>query len=517
MIRDLEELLLTVLNDDSRAYVHEAVKCYNAGAYRAAVVLSVAAGMDGLRQNLEKVATSGSASDPIKKAYKTISDKFVAQNAYEDELINVCRTHASIITSSEADKLLLLLKTRHLCAHPSGHKGTPEEARDAIASVIELILSRPALMGINGVLLLIDRLAGPMFFPNITDDNKVRATVETELLYISPDSFDALASNIVLKILDVAAKVTNRTATTNATRSMNNFTMFLAHLTKLNSKTRQIVWKCLGRLIENPATTWDALFVLAYDPEGIGLADRLLRDRAIALIRRNISNKYAGRAACSMREKSLLNTDEMDEITQSAIKAFVTKDVPSGLIVEQVVEFAWPELDAPFFDRVIHLCGRMNFDIANSAIELMQKLTEQQASRMSQAQQISYILTIAENASRSNSANKADTITEKGLGVRSVFIEALKTTLQQDKSALPDISTDWEHVARICVASSRLDLLPLLISVFDPPNNKSYEGLKMLRFLAGNKDAVIAGAANLLYKHIRDTMVGEAPLYDDDV
>jgi hypothetical protein len=46
MLRDLEELLLTITDSASREFMREAVRCYNVGAHRAAVVMAVAAGMD---------------------------------------------------------------------------------------------------------------------------------------------------------------------------------------------------------------------------------------------------------------------------------------------------------------------------------------------------------------------------------------------------------------------------------------------------------------------------------------
>lgn len=129
MIRDLEELLLTIPDIDARSYVREAVNCYHASAYRAAVVLSVAAGMDDLRRKLARVATTGGIDPGIKAAHTQIEQRFRTQDAFEAQLIDACES-ATLLTPSEAAKLRVVLKTRHLCAHPSGHKGTAEEARD---------------------------------------------------------------------------------------------------------------------------------------------------------------------------------------------------------------------------------------------------------------------------------------------------------------------------------------------------------------------------------------------------
>ena len=78
---------------------------------------------------------------------------------------------------------LRLLKTRHLCAHPSGHRATAEEARDVITSVIDIVLARPALLGMVAVTALLDRLEGQLFFPNT---NGVAQTVRAEMGQLQP-------------------------------------------------------------------------------------------------------------------------------------------------------------------------------------------------------------------------------------------------------------------------------------------------------------------------------------------
>lgn len=167
MIRDLESMILTISDPASRDYVREALQCYNAGAYRAAVVLSVAAGMDGLRRRLADLANSGGVSADTTTAHANIDRAFNNQDSFERTLIDASEKAVSFLTVSEAKKLRALFDVRNLCAHPSGHIGTAEEARDAMTTVIDFILSRPALMGMTGISTLLDRLKSPNFFPNI--------------------------------------------------------------------------------------------------------------------------------------------------------------------------------------------------------------------------------------------------------------------------------------------------------------------------------------------------------------
>ena len=46
MIRDLEAVLLTVVDPDSKVLLRDAILSYSGGSYRAAVVMALAAGMD---------------------------------------------------------------------------------------------------------------------------------------------------------------------------------------------------------------------------------------------------------------------------------------------------------------------------------------------------------------------------------------------------------------------------------------------------------------------------------------
>lgn len=510
LIRDLETLLLSVSDSESRAYLHEAVKCYNAGAYRAAVVLSIASGMDGLRKRLEELTTSGGGSAEILIAHKQVDGNFRNQVPYEAELIDLCENTISMLTPSEADKMRLMLKLRHLCAHPSGHAGTPEEARDAIATVVDLILSRPARIGLNSVTSIIDRLNGPNFFPHIKDYNSNKTTVQSETRYLYAGLYNALATKIVSQISLLAAQVADDSGAADVDEARRNFTTFLAHFTKINLETQKAVWKYINRIIEEPATTQDALLLLSHDAQGLHLAEPLVRERAIGLIRRNLTSKDARNAARILRTHSLISEVEIDEIIRATSKAFLDGEAMKVPSVEQVLDLGWPEVEASFFDKVIERCENHFFADANPAILVMQSLTPAQASRVTPTQQLKYILTIAENASRSNSANEAKAVAEKGLGKRVDFLNALADALENKQDTLLDENIIWEYVARICESSSRSDIIPALIDLFDDPTKTSTNGINMLGYLRLNRDPKIGGRARDVYTQMATAIYDEA-------
>ena len=149
VIRDLEEQLLRIPRPEAREQMAEAVRCYHAGAHRAAIVMAFAAAMDDLRRKLVDLAGSGGASSDLKAAVGHIESTFALQRAFEEDAIATAQVHAQLISPDEAKALQSYLKLRHLCAHPSGYVATAEEARAVIARVTDSVLSRPATLEIG--------------------------------------------------------------------------------------------------------------------------------------------------------------------------------------------------------------------------------------------------------------------------------------------------------------------------------------------------------------------------------
>jgi hypothetical protein len=235
MLRDLEEILLRIGDPASLEFMREAVRCYHAGAYRAAVVMAVAAGMDDLRRKLNEQAASGGAPATAKEAASRIEASFNSQDAFERALIDACEKDAEIFAPAETEKLRLLLKTRHLCAHPSGHTSTAEEAREVITSIIDLILSRPALFGMIAVSELLVRLGGTMFFPK---PDQPTPTVSAEIEALQPSLYKALAVKVVDRILEAPSPK----PLSKKSPVRENATLFLIGMLGVSPRTRKVVW-----------------------------------------------------------------------------------------------------------------------------------------------------------------------------------------------------------------------------------------------------------------------------------
>lgn len=484
MIRDLETLRLTVLDEASREFITEALRCYNAGAFRAAVAVAVAAGMDDLRRKLGAVVAAKAAGvDPsVVTGYAAVDKTFQEQQAFEAQLIDVAEK-ATMVAPAEAAKLRVLLKTRHLCAHPSGHAGSAEEARECIASMIDLVLARPPLMGIAAVLLLLERLNGPNFFPS-ADQAKCDAVVQAELAVLMPAGFMALASKLTDKIK--SATQAHAAAKAGAkifqyvprTSEHENSVRFARGMLRSGAQARAAIWFYMGKVIEEQTAVADALLLLAGDPTGLAGAQALTRERAVALVRRHLDQKEAREALRGMRQAGVLAPEETDEMAQQAARLFINSRPHQHL--EAMKQLEWPQLEIAWRDSIVAASGSSTWDEANPAIDLVQGMDSASASAFSLEQRTEYVLGVAHYAQGTYAPNSARPMLTQGLKARVDFVDSLMGFFNAKPESARQSKTDWEAVARILLASNRPDAVECIFTLFETANELPYSIRQML-------------------------------------
>lgn len=459
MLRDLEEVLLTITDSASREFMREAVRCYHAGAYRAAVVMAVGAGMDDLRRKLNEQAASGGAPAAAKAAASRIETAFKDQDAFESALIDACEKDAAIFGPADAAKLRLLLKTRHLCAHPSGHASTAEEAREVIASIVDLILSRPALFGMIAVSEIFARLAGAVFFPN---PNQAAPTVALEIQALQPSLYKALAVKVADLILEDAKRPK---LPPSFSQVRGNAVLFLVGLLGVTAATREAVWGVLTKLIESGDTAGDALYIMSTDPTGLALAPALTRDRAVALVRRHMNVPQARTTARSWLAGGLLTADEAKEIVtlaSAAVLGKLTDRTPT-----EVGELGVPEVEQAFFAKAAEEAGSGTYDISNAAVAAIQAMPPEMAARMTLAHRAQYVLGVAASSDgepyHGREARKA---VDTGLGPRADFVDSLAAWAAQLPDTLRSARIAWRQLVKLLVTANRVDVLDAVLRVF---------------------------------------------------
>jgi hypothetical protein len=131
-----------------RDFLHETIKCFNATAYRAAVVMCWNLAMHHLQDHILanpaaytefNAALARNTDSRVKIKSVTKQDDFTEIS--ESKFLLFCR-EAKIITSSMFNKLESRLHERNSAAHPSGVKIVPKAAEAYIDDLVENVLKK---------------------------------------------------------------------------------------------------------------------------------------------------------------------------------------------------------------------------------------------------------------------------------------------------------------------------------------------------------------------------------------
>lgn len=358
MLRDLEELVLLVRDDDVRKQMHEAVRCYHAGAYRAAVVMSVAAGMHDLRRRVDELVNTGAGS--LRKLRDDINSKEAEEAAWEQMLLDGCKRD-DLISSSDFQKLTLLLRTRHLCAHPTGHSGSAEEARDTISALIDRILSRPTQAGgLEVKTLVAERLP----FPHYLAGDPVQV-VSDELSKLQPRVFGHLAREIAQKIDSAQEPQLSK-----------NAAIFLAEMAKTHtgplSQAATVAVTEIARILTT-GTAATLLPIFAHAPEIFALLDSIARGRLVDVLCRNVVPNLT--TIDVLARSGALSDVEHGQLLASATEVGCSTEHANRFLTTT----RWPDLRTGVSEWLTERMTSSQYVIANPAIDIFESLLRGQA------------------------------------------------------------------------------------------------------------------------------------------
>lgn len=214
MIRDMESQLNNIQSPLIREYMQEAFRCYSIGAYRASVIMSTIGGINDLYAKIQNLSSS---NKDISILEEEISHQKAELKPYERCLIEKCATpKIDLLSSNEAKELLRCFDIRNDCAHPSDYNCTPEVARYVFSTMIDILASKPILLGQNHISDIVNTISGDLFFPRI-NCNEIREIVNSQLSLYSKRLYIPLAKRLVKEI------ISNQT-------SNNNKHFFLSYL-----------------------------------------------------------------------------------------------------------------------------------------------------------------------------------------------------------------------------------------------------------------------------------------------
>lgn len=189
-LADIEALTLRCRSDQSKEYVAEAIRCYRASAYRAAIVSTWIAVVFDLIDKIRELAVSGdAAAKALEAKYETYIAQIEQNNSagiksaleFEREILETCRDQLQFFDPQQFIDLTRLREDRHRCAHPSFQKvGIPyypsaEQARLHIRNAVVHVLAQPPVQG-KAALAQLKALVGSAYFP--TDEKKAAAQLE---------------------------------------------------------------------------------------------------------------------------------------------------------------------------------------------------------------------------------------------------------------------------------------------------------------------------------------------------
>ncbi|MDM7956481.1 hypothetical protein [Blastomonas sp.] len=181
MMLAFEEMIARCVDDEAKVHIREAVRCYEAGAYRAAIVSTYISVCFDLIAKLRSLSSGG---DGYARTMIALLDNFQQQLGsgnqaaikglleFERELLEAFRDKFDFFGSQEFEELSRLRADRNRCAHPSfTHDTLPyappaELARLHLRSALTYVLSQPPRQGKAAIASLRATVTSPYFPTN---------------------------------------------------------------------------------------------------------------------------------------------------------------------------------------------------------------------------------------------------------------------------------------------------------------------------------------------------------------
>lgn len=214
-LSDIELLALNCWSDESKGYIEEAIRCYNAGAYRASIVTTWIAVVFDLIDKIRALSLSG---DQIAKQLENDYEKYISQIEngnlqgfrgaleYERNIIDSCNKQLRFFNPQEIVDLKRLQEDRHRCAHPSYKKsGIPfypsaEQARLHIRNAVIFVLTQSPVQGkaaLESLMLMVES----DFFPS-DKDKAIAHLKNTEFKKASSSLINGFVDTLLFRFLN---------------------------------------------------------------------------------------------------------------------------------------------------------------------------------------------------------------------------------------------------------------------------------------------------------------------------
>lgn len=142
---DLDHLCDQIISQDDRAMFDEAIKCYQIGSHRAAVILAWCVTADCLYRRIDELANEG---DGIAQQARAELTRFEGTASYEEKLISEAKK-CELFDDYEQKCLRFVRDTRSKCAHPTGVIPSAEAVRNIFHICSQTVLCRDGYRGMS--------------------------------------------------------------------------------------------------------------------------------------------------------------------------------------------------------------------------------------------------------------------------------------------------------------------------------------------------------------------------------
>lgn len=215
MLTSLDNLILKCQTERSKKYIQEAIACYNAAAYKAAIVCTWIAVVYDIYEKIHDLSMNGDgkAKEEFEKIEKLQKELQKGNNQAignllncEREILDKAHLKFEFIDFYQYDELKRLQEDRHKCAHPTFQRDfTPfnpsaELALIHIRNSVEFLLSQPPLQG-KSALQVINNILTSDFLPSENRQIK-EALMSTPFAKPSPALIKALVGDLVYDIFE---------------------------------------------------------------------------------------------------------------------------------------------------------------------------------------------------------------------------------------------------------------------------------------------------------------------------
>ncbi len=144
---DLDHVCDEIISQDDRAMFSEAIRCYQIGSHRAAIILAWCVTADCLYRRIDELATEGDGG-----ASQALNDlkQHLGTAKYEEQLISQAKK-CDLFDDYEEKCLRFARDTRSKCAHPTGVIPSAEAVRNILHICSQTVLCREGYRGISFV------------------------------------------------------------------------------------------------------------------------------------------------------------------------------------------------------------------------------------------------------------------------------------------------------------------------------------------------------------------------------